>query len=276
LTASRSTSKGRRLCTAWPTSWEDIPRPDGDGVEYRGVPGIHYRVWERGWVDAARAWFLAFTPHDFFRQEYFTSFLHVAKALRHRAQVDKLVRWVNSRPPGVTLRLVGHSFATDIILSALPHFNRRIDEIHLIAGAVEHDFFKNNLAAAIAQNKVGLVCIYASRGDRILKYLARTSRWIFGRLGYGYIGWMASHNLNALRIQETGLGRISFLDDARAQVIVFNSEDPHLPTTVRIIIDDTIRHCDWFKPENFEHTMRRLRDHGILPAGRTASEEGQS
>lgn len=268
MTVFRDTTKGHRLKTRSPQPQHDAPRPDGDELHVLGVPGIHHRPEDdQGWTDRAKEWHEEFTRHNFYRQEYWTSFLHGLRSLRNARQVMKLVHWSATRPDNSKLRLIGHSNGCDIICSALPHIYHPIEEVHLIAGAVEHDFSKNNLETALNAGQVGLVVIYASRGDWILSRLARVSRFIFRKWGYGFMGWMAARDRDRLGVP---FEESEFYDNGDA--LIHDYRDGLGQLRVRIVDMTRMRagHCGMFDPEHFHNLMRRLNHGGINPIAEVA------
>jgi hypothetical protein len=142
--------------------------------------------------------------------------------------------------------LVGHSNGCDIICSALPAIRAEVASVTLIAGAVEHDFWRNNLNEALSLRPALRVQILCSAGDSVLKWLARPSRWLLRRVGYGYLGYQAAVDASRLRI------------------------DPAFRERVQLVAYQDRGHGEYFNDEFFPATMKYIERVAGLRSGRDA------
>lgn len=186
------------------------------------------------WTDDAVRWFNKnaserVSPDKF---EYYTP------ALLRRITIDKNVRdlvqtiaeYASDLDPGQRLHLVGHSNGCELIARALQLTPARFASVHLISGAVERDFTNNGLGRKLEIGQVGAVFCYCSRGDKVLKYLARPSQvFHFLGLGYGDLGARGP----------SGIG-------------------DQISDRVETTWSETFGHSDWFAVENFYDTMHSV------------------
>src|SRR5690606_20329360 len=103
------------------------------------------------------------------------------------------------------------------ICQALSQTSFRISEVHLFAGAVEHDFDQNFLNKALLAYDLDLVVIYCSSHDAVLEKIARPSRKFLDllgnkRLGYGYLGYQAALDPASLNIAPEVRDRVKIVD----------------------------------------------------------------
>jgi hypothetical protein len=185
------------------------------------------------WIDERWDWVLA----DGIALEYFTGPTIAWRSLKNRQMVRELVRETEHHDAlGAKVRyhLVGHSNGCDIICSALPAIRAEVVSVTLIAGAVEHDFWKNNLNEALSLRPALRVQVLCSAGDAVLKWLARPSRWLLRRAGYGYLGYQGAVNKASLRI------------------------DPAFEERVSVVAYRAMGHGDYFEPLHFPSVMRLI------------------
>lgn len=132
---------------------------------------------------------------------------------------------------GKSIRFVGHSNACDLFCRAIKLIKGEIDQAHLISGACDSDFKSNGINDALSSDKVDKVFVYASKNDKALQK-ARAFSWlnVFG-LGYGYLGLVGPSKVQR------------YVNQGRVITVWKNKYD----------------HSDWFKPENFDFTMKMLR-----------------
>lgn len=176
------------------------------------------------WTDNAEAWIEGNTPYKATRMEYACGVL--TRRFRQNDRVNDL-ELVCKKYEKERLVLVAHSNGCDMVLRLLMKRSLIFDHIHLIAGACESDFKKNGLNDALQLDQVKKLSIYWSPNDSALKKARLSSillSWI--GLGYGYLGLTGAKNLN------------------QSQSHKVNS------------IEKAWDHSDWFKPENFENTMK--------------------
>jgi pimeloyl-ACP methyl ester carboxylesterase len=145
---------------------------------------------------------------------FFTQAKHV------RAATQCLVEGV---PPGSLVEVVGHSNGAALAVQMLadnPWIS--IDELHLVAAAVDADFEANGLNAAIDRGQVMRVVVYRSRDDEALR-VARDTNWInrlVRGLGYGTLGLEGPRNQSRAaraytRVEECpGFGHSTYFDAA--------------------------------------------------------------
>ncbi len=186
----------------------------------------------RAWTDRAVRWFGNLDHPDIAtdRFEYhcyaLTRWIHQARRAAELAEV------IAEFPKG-RLHLVGHSNGCALLARALALSSRYVDTLHLISAAMERDFRKNGLGPRIARGQIGRTVCYCSGGDLILRRLAPLSRTLtLGLAGYGDLG-------------------------AKGPPL------EHWPERTDVHWDDTMGHGDWFLPENFDQTMRLVRDHAL-------------
>lgn len=189
----------------------------------------------RGWTDRAVHWFnqreegVACYPFEY----YSPALLRFAFQRGHARDLAETI----DEYAGHRIHLVGHSNGAELIERALAITPIRIDTIHLVAGAVERDFSKNELGRALNRGQVRRVFCLCSRGDAVLKYLARPSQ-VFQFLGLGY----------------GDLGH-------RGPVLTALNDTQSVRTAWR----DTLGHSEWFSAANFEATMETIRSQAFHP-----------
>lgn len=153
-----------------------------------------------GWHDRAEDWVDQNTDHKANSYNY-----HVTALTRWLYQSKNITKaatciergWNKQREQ---LIVCGHSNGCAIscgLLDADPAL--MIGELHLIAGAVDADFDKNGLNAAMARQQVGKVFMYCSKSDRALQ-IAQNTSWIhklYSKWGYGSMGLTGPTNVKA-------------------------------------------------------------------------------
>jgi len=200
--------------------------------------GIHTVPWnDKSWVDRMEVWGKRAKRFTGVKMEYFTLFLMGMRTLVNGWMVRKMVKGVLGCLARV-IWLVGHSNGADILCCVIGkllklEWSGRIEQVVLIAGAVEHDFNKNFLNEALRRGMVERVLVLASENDGVLSGPARKSRKIFGKWGYGIMGWLAAF---PERHAEMNIDP-QFLEEGR----------------VIIICDNSQRHSTWLA-EHFEGT----------------------
>lgn len=191
----------------------------------------------RGWTDRAVHWFnrheqgVACYPFEY----YSPALLRFVFQRGHaRALAETIAEY-----RGMRLHLVGHSNGCDLIARAiaLTPVKVQVDTVHLISAALERDFAKNHLGAALNCRQLRRVFCLCSKGDGVLKYLARPSQ-IFGcvGLGYGDLGYRGP--------------ALNGLNDT---------------LSVRTTWRNGLGHGDWFDAGNFERTMETIRAQATHP-----------
>jgi predicted alpha/beta hydrolase family esterase len=113
----------------------------------------------------------------------------IHQASHVRKATDFFMGWANFQSRRV---LVGHSNGCEIIRHMLvDNPGLAVDEVHLIAPAVKHNFDSNGLNKAL-EGKVRLkkLVIYASKSDQALEAAKNTAwiRWFNSKWGYGHLG----------------------------------------------------------------------------------------
>jgi len=89
---------------------------------------------------------------------------------------------------GFRLKLIGHSNGCEMIRRAMLLTNINIEEIHLVAGACDHDFEKGQWNKLIRESRVKKIIVHASKSDGALRLGKWTTGWL-RPVGYGY-GWV--------------------------------------------------------------------------------------
>lgn len=115
-----------------------------------------------------------------------------AGALTRRITQESNVSKVRTILFGVSdcgVYLCGHSNGCDLIERYIRTSTKRIEALHLIAGASEEDFRKNGFNNALSSNKVGKIYVYWSRNDKALQFASKTRPFLsWMGLGYGSLG----------------------------------------------------------------------------------------
>lgn len=154
----------------------------------------------KSWVDKREQWIL---QHHLgvqpIRLEYTCAPGPVWRTLKSEQMRKKLVILVAAVRvyyPRARIRLNCHSNGGDIVCDALSEL-QDIEVVVIVAGAVEHDFSKNNLGRALSSGQLQRVLILCSQKDWVLQGPARLSREVCGVVGheewaYGYMGWLAA------------------------------------------------------------------------------------
>lgn len=200
---------------------------------------------KNGWTDRAARWIdeeLEWLCASGEALEYFTGPSLMWRTLMNQQMVRKLIRRTEQIPAGTRIHLIGHSNGCDIICSALPAIRANVRSITLIAAAVEHNFHFNHLNEALIDRPDLRVQVLCSPDDEVLKWLARPSRWILGKLGYGYLGYQAAVDSSALKV--------------------------FIPSQIDVVSCPGFGHGDYFKPGYFDKTMQRV----VFAAGLTGKE----
>lgn len=151
--------------------------------------------------------------------EYFSGALF-SRSIGQKARAKKLIKTLMYYIIAeFDIVLVGHSNGCDVILDALKEMSwPKIKEVHLISGACEADFDKNELN--LSGKQIGLIRVYVAGKDKALKMAAT----FLGRLlGYGSLG-------------KTG---------------TINSNHDNVET----IVEPEFGHSDWFAGRSFNETM---------------------
>lgn len=203
------------------------PRAGGDGQLVIFLNGILTAPGDQfAWTDRAERWFARNTTHDFDSFEYWHTalFSRLFCEQRHVAAAAELVAnylraWRPQRP---RLHLVAHSRGCELARQLIVDRRLEVESLHLFAAAIDADFASNGLNAALRAGGIERMSLYTSRGDAVLKYIAGASLGLYGRLGY------------------TGPCRL----------------DPE--ARVHITERGEFGHGDWFAPQNFDWSMRRI------------------
>jgi predicted alpha/beta hydrolase family esterase len=129
--------------------------------------------------------------------------------------------------------LVAHSNGCEIVRRMLVEEPAlAVDEVHMIAPAVEHDFERNGLnEALVGRVRLKKFVIYASKSDGALQWAKKTYwvHWLNSKWGYGWLGLVGPENVN-----------------------------PHLSKTVRTVWHPGFDHGDYFVDPNFDRLMRSI------------------
>lgn len=179
------------------------------------------------WTDRAEAWLDEHTKAKATKMEYKAGVL--TRRWYQNERVENLQK-ICKRYLGDKIILVGHSNGCDIIERMLKKgLTGKIQEIHLIAAASEHDFVKNGYNNALKSERVGKIVVYTSPIDKALQK-AKWSSSMFGwlGLGYGYLGLVGPLNVDP---------------SAKDRVVVYNEE---------------MSHSQWFSKKFFERTMKTI------------------
>ena len=199
------------------------PRADNSGHLVLFLNGILTLPCDRfAWTDRAERWFSRNTRHDFDSVEYFQTPLlgRFREAAPLQEAHELLAGYFGSWKTPPQLHVVAHSrgceLARRLVAAGWP-----IRTLHLFAAAIDADFEKNGLNAALRSHQVGGVHLYTSPVDNVLRYLAGASLGLYGRLGFS--------------------GPKNIDPSARDRVHVLRRE---------------LTHSEWFAPLQFESAMR--------------------
>lgn len=179
------------------------------------------------WTDYAVEWINKNTEGKADKMEYRSGVLTRRWFQNERVQnLQKICK----RYLGDKIILVGHSNGCDIIERMIRKgLTGKIQEIHLIAAASEHDFIKNGYNTALKAERVGKIFVYTSPIDEALRK-ARWSKKLFGwlGLGYGYLGLIGPSRVDA---------------KVKDSVVIYNEQ---------------MSHSQWFSKKFFEKTMQTI------------------
>jgi len=158
------------------------------------------------WTDEAVRWIQANTPHQADKYEYRSG--AITRFIGQAGRVRDCQR-ILSKYPGKRLTLVPHSNGCAIVCEMLRKCPElRIDTLHLLGAACDHDFERNGLNEALRSGQVKRVCVYWSEMDEALAKGKRWTGWLqwtrkvherwswFPRLGYGWLGMTKPEHWN--------------------------------------------------------------------------------
>jgi pimeloyl-ACP methyl ester carboxylesterase len=161
-----------------------------------------------GWQYLAERWILRRTEDRADTYSYgvrtTTRWLFQKKHVREAARC-----LIDATNPDTPVVLVGHSNGAAVVCAMLAEIpERRIEEVHLIAGAVDEDYEHNGLNAAVKRGQVGRIVVYCSEVDEALKWAGVSQkvlgwtrnvnrRWgWFPALGYQTLGLRGPKNMS--------------------------------------------------------------------------------
>lgn len=214
---------------SWPRDPERFqPRAGSDGQLLLFINGILTRPGDQfGWTDRAEGWFLRFRDHDVDSYEYWHTAILSRLFTERRKTRDaaELVRgYCEAWPTAPVLHLVAHSRGCEIARRLIVEHGLQVRSLHLFAGAIEADFYRNGLNAALRSGQLREAYVYTSQSDGILRWIAGASFGLYGRLGY------------------TGPRNV----------------DPEVRRRVWVIQRNGFGHGDWFTPSNFRESMQHI------------------
>lgn len=181
-----------------------------------------------GWTDRGVTWIHRNTDHRAEKFEYFAGPL--SRRIWQQGHADDMAALIRQYR-GWEIVVAVHSNGADLLCRALRNLpDMTIHEAHLISPACEADFRANGLNEALESGRVGTAVVYVAGRDKAM-WLARASRAVFGFLGLGY----------------GDLGRVG-------AVGVSDAAKKHLGR----VDEPEFGHCDWFEPDEFDFTMRRI------------------
>jgi len=134
---------------------------------------------------------------------------------------------------GLDVHLVGHSNGSDIICRVIKDKSVTLGGIHLIAGACDASFKKNNINQAIEDNRLDRVTVFCSDNDQALI-----------KAGWKWIEWLKYIGLG----YHQGSGCLGKVGPK------YRSIKAHKIT--KVVRDNTLDHPDWYKGEQLEKTVR--------------------
>jgi len=182
----------------------------------------------KGWTDRAVTYIQARCECGSAEKfEYFSGAM--TRRLFQSGRVDIAADIVRNYIGDHRIVLVGHSNGCDIICRLIERYGFIIKEAHLFAAAAEKDFNRNGLNEALTDNRLGLVHVYTSREDDVLKYGGGLTCGLFGwcGMGYGTLGYSGPTNVRD-------------------------------KTRVFVHQNDRMNHGDWFAGENFLWSMQSV------------------
>ena len=191
-------------------------------------PGDH-----KNWNKRAAVWLALNHPeHHGILDEYFTTALTVWINARDRAEdfADLLRQF-----KGWRIVIVAHSNGCHVAVEALKIAHEvQVQVLHLVAGAVDANFARNGLNWMLKKAQVGKVCVY--RGGRD----------------------------HAMRICSLLAGKVLFnigLDDKPLGLSGAFNVDQFVSDRVAEYVEPKYGHSTWWKPENFDRTMKLFKIH---------------
>jgi pimeloyl-ACP methyl ester carboxylesterase len=199
-------------------------RKDGDGDFVLCLNGIHTNPAADSWTDRAEEWFLRRTSHDVDAYEYHQTaiFGRLFSENRHLRNVVQLLAEYMAAGGPFRLHILAHSRGCEIARRLVVECGFRVESMHLFSAAIDPDFGRNGLGAALERGQVNRVRLYTSKSDGVLRWIAGASLGLYGRLGY------------------TGPRNVW----------------PHIAHRVEQTPRDTYNHGSWFSPGNFEESMQ--------------------
>jgi pimeloyl-ACP methyl ester carboxylesterase len=175
------------------------------------------------WTDRAEEWIDMHSSFKATKMEYRAGIF--TRRLYQNTRVQNLKK-ICKAYLGDRIVLVGHSNGCDIIQRMATKGTVRIHELHLIAGASDHDFRRNGYNRVLRHGAIDKIFVYVSDADKALKN-ALLSTHLFGwlGLGYGYLGLVGPTNVDPL---------------VKDRVIIYK---------------EPMDHSQWFNKHFFEKTM---------------------
>jgi hypothetical protein len=185
----------------------------------------------RGWTDDGATWIHSETNARAEKIENATTIVFRQFVQGHH--IKELARKINQYDPSWKINLIGHSNGAAIICGALPLIQPVVN-VHLLSPACDADFYENNLHEALTRGRVKRVTVYIAEKDVPMKF-ARVSKFLLGwcNLGFGTLGLSGPINAPA--------------------------------NCVEVVREKTFGHSDWWKPANFDATMRRICGDDCIP-----------
>ena len=196
---------------------------------YLLIPGIrHRRASFAGWTDRL-AIALALDGKVAIPMEYSVGFWRPRRLRRRLArELAQAIRVWNKG--GVVPNLVTHSNGGVILCQALAlDADIKVGTVCMVAPAAWRSMEQNGLNAALLTGRVQKLRIFASRGDRVLRYGGVSA--IFSWLGKGY-------------------GRLGY--DGPRDV------DPRVAKRVEVIWEDHQNHGSWFSTKSLGRFIRQI------------------
>lgn len=178
------------------------------------------------WTGRGVTYIMKNSPHKAEKIEYLCG--PIGRAFGQKNRVNKLLKTLEFYD-GWNIILIGHSNGCSVITEMIKTHDNwpNITHIHLIAGASEGDFDKNNFNESLKNERIGKISIYICGKDFMLK-LART--WIGKFLKYKTLGLHGAYQVD---------------DEIEGKVKTFRN----LPWL-------NYGHSDCWSDENFEETMK--------------------
>lgn len=206
-------------------------------IKWVAVPGINTNSEDNeNWSPRACDWIELYTNDS--AREFDNELGPITRRFKLQKKAIELARLIERlASEGFRIKLIGHSNGCEIIRRALLLTNVRVEVVHLVAGACDHDFERGEWNRLIREKRIKIIIVHASKSDEALKFGKWTTGWLrpFG-WGYGWSGLIGPKNV-ALELKDS-------------VVTIWHDEiwkGKHL-------------HSDYWISERFETTMRLIVD----------------